>query len=344
MTQEQLAEALGVTVGAVSKWESGASTPELGLIVEMADFFETSVDVLLGYDWRAGGMGQTVERIRALRNGKQFDEGGAEAEKALKKYPNSFEIVFQSAILYSMKGVERRCQRSYRRSLELFERSLELIDQNTNERINEWTIKNRIADLYLCLGQNDKALELMKKNNADGVNNVSIGFTLAVAERKPEEALPYLSDALIDYTARLFQVVVGYTNAYCQQECYDAALEILDWMRGIIRGLRNPDAPSYQEKLEAQLLTAGAVAAALGGDEDRARDFLREARALAAVFDAAPEYGFQKSRFFHGEEAGTAFDDFGATTMEGIRNTLIENKEQVPALLRIWEELQHEHI
>lgn len=49
LTQEQLAEVLGVTVGAVYKWEAGLSTPELPLIVEMADFFDTSIDVLLGY-------------------------------------------------------------------------------------------------------------------------------------------------------------------------------------------------------------------------------------------------------------------------------------------------------
>ncbi len=35
LTQEQLAEAMGVTVGAVSKWESGASTPDVSLILEL---------------------------------------------------------------------------------------------------------------------------------------------------------------------------------------------------------------------------------------------------------------------------------------------------------------------
>ena len=49
MTQEQLAEVLSVTVGAVYKWESGLSVPELPLIVQMADFFDVSVDVLLGH-------------------------------------------------------------------------------------------------------------------------------------------------------------------------------------------------------------------------------------------------------------------------------------------------------
>lgn len=49
MTQEQLAEALGVSFAAVSKWERGAATPELNLIAEMADLFEVSMDALIGY-------------------------------------------------------------------------------------------------------------------------------------------------------------------------------------------------------------------------------------------------------------------------------------------------------
>ena len=48
MTQEALATVLGVTVGAVYKWEAGLSVPELDLIVRIADFFDTSVDALLG--------------------------------------------------------------------------------------------------------------------------------------------------------------------------------------------------------------------------------------------------------------------------------------------------------
>ena len=50
LTQENLAEALGVTVGAISKWELGSSSPDVQFIAEMADFFETSIDVLFGYE------------------------------------------------------------------------------------------------------------------------------------------------------------------------------------------------------------------------------------------------------------------------------------------------------
>ena len=47
LTQEQLAEVLGVTVGAVYKWEARLSQPELSMVMELADFFDTSVDVRL---------------------------------------------------------------------------------------------------------------------------------------------------------------------------------------------------------------------------------------------------------------------------------------------------------
>ena len=46
LTQEQLAEVLGVTVGAVYKWEAQLSVPELSLIVELADFFDCSTYTL----------------------------------------------------------------------------------------------------------------------------------------------------------------------------------------------------------------------------------------------------------------------------------------------------------
>ena len=50
LTQEGLAEAFGVTVGAVSKWESGSTVPDIMTMMELADFFNVSMDILLGYN------------------------------------------------------------------------------------------------------------------------------------------------------------------------------------------------------------------------------------------------------------------------------------------------------
>jgi transcriptional regulator with XRE-family HTH domain len=72
LTQEQLAEALGVTAGAVYKWEAKLSIPELGLIIQMADFFDISVDVLLGYEVRDNRLETTVKRLQEYRRSKDL--------------------------------------------------------------------------------------------------------------------------------------------------------------------------------------------------------------------------------------------------------------------------------
>lgn len=48
LTQEQLAEKLGVTAQAVSKWENDQSCPDISILPQLADIFGTSVDALLG--------------------------------------------------------------------------------------------------------------------------------------------------------------------------------------------------------------------------------------------------------------------------------------------------------
>lgn len=120
LTQEQLAEALGVTAGAVYKWEAKLSIPELELIIQMADFFDISVDVLLGYEVRDNRLETTVKRLQEYRRSKDWD-GLAEAEKALKKYPHSFRIVNESAALYRAFGFDSGDKDLFRRGLELLE-------------------------------------------------------------------------------------------------------------------------------------------------------------------------------------------------------------------------------
>ena len=47
MTQEHLAEVLGTTRQAVSKWESGKSAPDLDYAIAMGKYFGVSMDYLL---------------------------------------------------------------------------------------------------------------------------------------------------------------------------------------------------------------------------------------------------------------------------------------------------------
>lgn len=52
MTQGALADEMGVTVGAVSKWETGHSVPDVPMLCALADYFEVTTDELLGRNRR----------------------------------------------------------------------------------------------------------------------------------------------------------------------------------------------------------------------------------------------------------------------------------------------------
>ena len=129
LTQEQLAEAMGVSVAAVSKWELGQSVPELETLLELADFFDLSVDALLGFRLRDGGCQEAGARIDAARREKRYDEGAREAEMALRKYPNRFAVVYPAARLFHMAGIERKREPALRRALELLSHACRLLDQ-----------------------------------------------------------------------------------------------------------------------------------------------------------------------------------------------------------------------
>ncbi len=63
-SQEELADRLGVSRQSVSKWESGASIPDLERVVRLSGLFEVSTDYLIRDD--AGQDDISVERIPAL--------------------------------------------------------------------------------------------------------------------------------------------------------------------------------------------------------------------------------------------------------------------------------------
>ena len=52
ITQEELAEGLGVTAQAVSKWENEISCPDIQLLPKIAELFDVSIDELMGVSKR----------------------------------------------------------------------------------------------------------------------------------------------------------------------------------------------------------------------------------------------------------------------------------------------------
>jgi len=336
MTQEQFAETFGVTIGAVSKWESGTSIPDISIIMEMAEYFETSVDVLLGYEWRRGNLGRSIETIKTLRNQRRFAEAITEADKSLQKYPNSFELVHACATMFNIAGVETGMKKYHQKSLTLWERSLELIGQNKDVGISERTIRESIADVYICLEKPDKALEILKANNAGGTSNGTIGMIFAMVKNQPDEALPYLSDALVDIVMHAMRLATAYANCYEQKGDTDSAASVLEWVYDVVDGLRIPGRISHLDKDCVMILASLAVVAAEGGNFELAETYMRRAHETAVLFDVSQDSGFANMKFQHSKAPKIAFDDFGNCAIEGIEEMLKRQESLSEKLLEIW--------
>ena len=335
LTQEQLAEVLGVTTGAVYKWESKLSVPDIGLILQMADFFDVSLDVLFGYEMKDNRLDATVKRMQECRRNK--DRSGLdEAEKALKKYPHSFKIVYECATVYRVFYIETNDKRLGRRALELMQKSLALLPQNTDPEISEQTLCGKMAEVYLCLGETEKGIELYKKHNAGGVFSDKIGKILADSEH-PEDAVPYLSEAMANLLAVLISIVSGYANYYGSRGDYASSEAILQWGIDLLFGLRRDGKPNVFDKVNSGLLAAAALTQLLQGREDDARESLKKAKELAEFFDASPSYDESDIRFIERIEGASVHDDIGASAMDGVANIVKQGENE--ELNALWKSI-----
>lgn len=322
LTQEQLAEVLGVTVGAVHKWESRLSVPELPMIIEMADFFDCSVDALLGYSMKDNRLAATEARIWRYHSEKNRD-GLAEVEKALKRYPNAFSIAYAGAMLHHGIGFEAQDKALLLRALELYEKARQLLPQNRDSGISEQTLCGSIAQVYFALGEKEKAINMAKEHNAGHLYSAMIGEVLAVEMGRMDEAVPYLSHGIVMTFNGIIYTVIGYAAVYLARRDTENGMAVLRWGIQSLRALKCTEQPDFIDKLCAVFHAWIAGFQLASGDDAAAGASLAKAISLARVFDASPDYSCRNLRFVNDNHRNDGiYDSLGKTALEAVENAL----------------------
>lgn len=90
LTQEHLAELMGLSFQAISKWENNISLPDITLIPKLADIFGVTTDDLFAYDLtqRQKEIEDYVNRAYLLRE-TDAAKGRRILEEGLAKYPDN---------------------------------------------------------------------------------------------------------------------------------------------------------------------------------------------------------------------------------------------------------------
>ncbi|MBQ6183702.1 MAG: helix-turn-helix transcriptional regulator [Clostridia bacterium] len=102
-TQETLAEALGVTTQAISRWEANGGYPDMETIPAIANYFGVSIDELFGYENdRERKIDAVIAKvdsfgIRTRNDGPWFDECIAILREGLAEFPANERIMITLA-------------------------------------------------------------------------------------------------------------------------------------------------------------------------------------------------------------------------------------------------------
>jgi Helix-turn-helix. len=99
LTQEELANYLGVSKASVSKWETGQSYPDITFLPQLATFFNISIDELIGYEPQ-----MSKEDIRKLYVRLSADFASRPFDEVLDACREIYKNISHAFLFYSISA------------------------------------------------------------------------------------------------------------------------------------------------------------------------------------------------------------------------------------------------
>ena len=236
MTQEKLAEHLGVTFQAVSKWESGATMPDVLLIPAIASLFGVSTDELFDYS-----LYETEKKVEAIvdeysrcwgKSGTCENPERCEEilREGLKNYPGN--DILLNCLIGTIPVPER--------AEEVIEIGKQLVQSTRREeiRIDAYRI---MAEAYKSMGDYSMCKEAIGKIPEFYFSNLSVKADLLEGEERFEAAVKEKYLSLGDLVSML-SILADHYALQGEKEKAKIQLEIA---RGVLKAFKNDFSTEY---------------------------------------------------------------------------------------------------
>lgn len=228
ITQDKLAEYIGVSKASVSKWETAQSYPDITLLPQLASYFNISIDELIGYfpQMTKEDIKKTYHRLAEDFSRKPFDVVLDECRVIIKKYFACFPLLLQMVKLYFNHFI---LAKEKEKQDALLREAIELCIRIKKESDDVWIAKqaNSLeAGCHLILNQPLEALELLDETMKPPISD---NFLLSKAYQmtgKIEKAKEALQVSLYQHLRGLLGPAQSYLVLIANQpEKFEQALE-----------------------------------------------------------------------------------------------------------------------
>ena len=230
--QEDLANALGVSPQAISRWEANGGYPDMELIPAIANYFNISIDELFGYSKdRQEKLKSILEKAeKAINEQGDMTECVEMLRAAAEEFPSEPQVLIKLGYALSLHGWKKYGARSYttndsdyahedteynsgnvywQEEVRVFEKVLAM-DISPEDRD---TITMMMVLVYAKMGYNDKAKALASKQNSI----IMCRETLMPKATEAEERDKYQGEAIISLLTEL-------KNVLCNSVCTKISL------------------------------------------------------------------------------------------------------------------------
>lgn len=242
LTQEQIAAALGVTSAAVSKWETNAALPDIGMLCPLARLLGITVDVLL--DFRPALAMEEINGLladrRKLFEGNKANEGVEACEALLREYPNDLHLKCAVAGLYVMYmnagGGEEWARSQAEKAVCLLEQS-----RNSGDASLAANSRSMLVNLYVMREELDKALEILDELPVEGISTRIMRGNILLRKGALDEAEKSFQTELWSAGRNVTLGLIGLYNAAQMQKDWERAKLYLDTAMAVEKTLRTEE-------------------------------------------------------------------------------------------------------
>ncbi|MCL2772794.1 MAG: helix-turn-helix domain-containing protein [Oscillospiraceae bacterium] len=158
VTQEKLADYLGISFQSVSRWESGVCYPDLEILPAIANYFSVTTDELLGVDImnKRGRKREILGQYKENFSKGLVEENITMLRSAINEFPNEYNLLSHLAFCLGIKSKRDKESEAYKESTAIYER----IWKDCPDNKIRYNIIEYLARRYKDMGEKGKAMEL----------------------------------------------------------------------------------------------------------------------------------------------------------------------------------------